>query len=772
MRHLLLPLLVFCAILPCRASAQQIPLDGRTDTWEGDARQNIWVEQWDEAIRILDPVLAASPHQLEARLLRAICHREKARVVFDRVRAQYHLDPPNLEQTRQAANAEALGRPWRLDVGRDYDVAHAIFDFEFILAQDSSYDNVLYEYAQLWHAHHVFDRAISLGEAQIAVRPDAPDAHNELIAAYRHYIAWTPPDKALAWLQQHASSYSEYFIGEIYRREGRLDQADFLFAVLQERSIMPSQPILLSRARVQIAKGQLEAAYPFIEEALKFDTVTGARLLLTDFSYIMDQQEYEEAKTLAEVDEYVAFYNRMLTRRNPTPASRINWRLIEHYRRLVVAEREYAYFGPRIGGGAGHYDDPRGYVDASIFPPMYLDAHGFNDKGLIYVRHGDPDERVRTQPRPEVSMNESWRYRAENLDFHFYISDADGVAYSWPLVPLLTNCYMAVDRRHWGGFYNQMAPRQPCGPKADPRNQHDLNIATSSLTDSGNAAIAQGLTTDRHTWPDDEIESFDYPFDVVTFRNADGTTDVSVYLALPVGHFGESVTDDTLRVELGFAMHDTAWHPVAKNAVIREYVSGKDRSQAAFEEMHFTAPPDSYHVSLHADLLDSPLLSGYRLDRRIPDYNREETMMSDVVLAYDIRPRPGHLPSRRSSLQITQNPFHRFDLNQPVHVFFELYHLALDDQDVAQYDVTYQIEPQEQESGIPGLFRRLFRKKAAALSASVSFEDTTPSPIVFSQIDVSELAAGVYNLVVLVTDTASGKELERRIPLELTERDS
>jgi tetratricopeptide (TPR) repeat protein len=774
-------LFVACLVLP-RVGLSQ---GDQSLPWEAQVQSAMEAGMWDAAIDLLDPVLEDAPDQLRPRLLRAICYREKAKVTYEEVRAGYYLDPSELRAMWHAAQSESRGETWQLDVGRDYDVTRAMFDFEHILARDSSYDRALHEYAILWHDHDLFDRAISLGEEQLAFRPDLPEAHEELIETYRHFLAWTPSARALRWLQERATPYAMYFIGEIHRREGRLERADSLFeAMLADPAAIPPQPVLLSRARIRIAQERYRAAHAFIEDALQFDRPVEARLLYRDFFYVMDEDEFAEARTLQTVAQYADFYERLWARRNPTPASRINWRLVEHYRRLVTAEREYAYFGARPGfsgysgpttGNDGN-SDTSGLIGTQVtFPPLYRETHGFNDKGVIYIRHGEPDERVVTQPRPDIDLNESWRYAAEDVEFHFFISQSSGTAYSWRLVSYLGNCYMADDRRHWGGFYAQIAPRMqmadpldgarrndPCGQGSTPRSEVDLFQGMDKLSTAGQEAITEGLTTDRHTWTTRDVESFDYPFDVVTFRGTGGQTDVSAYFALPVGWFSEAVPSQVLPVDVGLALHDTTWTPVAASTSVREYEAATDPTRAAFEELHVSVAPDSYRVSLHSELIGSSMLGGYQFWRRIPDYSRQESMMSDVLLAYDIRPKAGHVPSTRSSLQFIANPFHRAAIDQPVHVYFELYNLALDENDVARYEVTYRIEPVE-EGGLLGFLGR----DEPALSVSAGFEDDTPSPIVFSQIDVRELDAGTYTLVVRVTDATSGEAFERRLALEL-----
>ena len=632
----------------------------------------------------------------------------------------------------------------------------------------------------------MFDRAIETAEAAVRLHPHEPSGHEELIAAYRHYIAWTKPGRALDRLAQLRTPYATYFIGEIHRRGGRLSQADSIYGRLlaQDHSI-PDEPILTSRAKVRIQEERYTAADAFIRQAMQFDDLVGARLLHGDFWYVLDDAEREKSRELRAPNEFREFYERLWARRDPTPAAQVNWRLVEHYRRLVVAEREFEFFGSRkrpMGDIVDVEDIVPAYVMEVDVPSWYYDVHGFNDKGLIYIRYGEPDRRIATQPRfapppdPGVPVNASWRYSAEGLDFHFVNPNDGGEAYSAYLVAALGECNMSVDRAEWGGFYQQIAPRigglksgrlsgpqSPCGGDADTRSVFDATSALSKLADAGRDAIDTGLTTDRHTWATREVEAFDFPYQVVTFRGPEGRTDVSIYSALPVGWLSQRLQSADIPVEIGFAVHDVSGQSLAENTALRQYPRSEDVTKAAFEEVHFSVPPDSYRVSLHADLLGEPALGGYQIERAFPDYTRMQTMMSDLLVAYDIRPKQGHVAETRRSLQITANPFGRAPVDQPMHVYFEIYNLVLDVDDRAQYKITYGLQPLEKGGGVLGLFRR----SRPTLSVTSSFEAETPSPIVFQQVDVSDLPPGEYKLTARVSDDVADTQLERSLEIEL-----
>ena len=714
-------------------------------------------QRWKQAIKILDTVLKGEPELLRARRLRAICHREEARIIFyNRPRSFYYLSESDLRRTRQAARRQALGVKAHLDRGRDYPVTKAIFDFEFILDRDSSFLDVLYQYARLWRDHKVLTKAIELGEAQIRLKPDLAEAHVELTSTYRHYIAWTRPDKALRWLQEHATPYAEYAVGEVYRKKGLFAGADEIFARhLAGPSRVPRQPVLLSRARLYFERGQVEQGHQFIEQAMDVHNEMEARLLFEDFKYVMTEDEYHTYQFLQTPEQYTAFFRTMWTRRDPMPAARINWRLVEHYRRLLVAERDYAYYGHR--NGFNNPDEGR-VLD---FPNTAALNREFNDRGLIYIRHGEPDERVVTV-REKVPANESWQYRAEGMDFHFIVATTGD---NWRLVPVITDCFMLDDRRHWGVYYSKMAGRLSVGgPCEIPPHEFDRIEGEIEMAEASRAFVMQGLTTDRHTWTD-AIEPFDFSFDLVAFRGSDGRADLRLYYALPVDQFSRASSLDTLRVEVGIALHDTAWVPVVDEATMLRFLATDAVATPPIRQMRFSVPPDSYHVALHSDLLDTPLIGGYQFDRRIPDFSRPEPMMSDVVVAYAVRPKTAGEPSSRDALEIIPNPFHRFALDQPVHVYFELYRLGLDAEDRARYRVEYVLEPRK-TGGLLGAIRR----KEPSLSVTTRFESATPSPLVISEIDVRDIAAGRYDLVVRVTDIQTDAAMTRRVPIELYRR--
>ena len=81
-------------------------------------------------------------------------------------------------------------------------------------------------------------------------------------------------------------------------------------------------------------------------------------------------------------------------------------RLREHYARLDHAQRNF-----KLVSRNRQYDIQERYRSTQ---------DDFDDRGVIYVRHGDPDQRLQFNV-PGIEPNESWRYQREGGDliFHF-----------------------------------------------------------------------------------------------------------------------------------------------------------------------------------------------------------------------------------------------------------------------------------------------------------------------------------------------------------------
>jgi GWxTD domain-containing protein len=242
---------------------------------------------------------------------------------------------------------------------------------------------------------------------------------------------------------------------------------------------------LLELARTRLAAGHAEGEQAYYEGAAYDDSVVVA-------GYRADLAAVAADSDLARFDQSLGPARAELLRRFWTDRDRIEMRaygerLREHYRRLLHARRHFAltvsrrYYGP---------------ADAYRSGGMEID-----DRGVIYVRHGEPTERL----RPFVfglMPNESWHFdRAEgDLLFHFssgWDSNGGGDLYDYRLVESVLDLRGAAEaprdqlllsRQTLSNLYGRILNWGPYGAARSRERERGI----------GQASIAIGTTTDSH----------------------------------------------------------------------------------------------------------------------------------------------------------------------------------------------------------------------------------------------------------------------------------
>jgi GWxTD domain-containing protein len=242
---------------------------------------------------------------------------------------------------------------------------------------------------------------------------------------------------------------------------------------------------LLEFARTRLAAGDAEAEGPYYEGAALEDSVAAAgyRADLAAVAVDSDLVEFDRSRGTARAE----ILRRFWTDRDRIEMRPQGERLREHYRRLLYARRHFAltvsrrFYGP---------------ADAYRSGGMEID-----DRGVIYVRHGDPVERL----RPFVfglMPNESWRFnRAEgDLLFHFssgWDSNGGGDLYDYRLVESVLDLrgageapedQLLLSRETLSSVYGRMLNWGRYGSARARARERGI----------GQASIAFGTTTDSH----------------------------------------------------------------------------------------------------------------------------------------------------------------------------------------------------------------------------------------------------------------------------------
>ncbi|MEM1093183.1 MAG: GWxTD domain-containing protein [Bacteroidota bacterium] len=717
--------------------------------------------EWKGAIRAFDGALRQDPNDLDARYHRGIANRE-----FGRLRSP-------LSFLAELVQLDETG----VEVRKHYRRAEQ--DFQRVISQDSAYRDVLHQYALLEQYRSRHAEAIALGHEQVRVRPDMPSAQTGLLRLYRMF---TEDERGVAeaWLAEQDSPYARFAEADLLRRADDARAAEEKLIALQQQpdeslGTFPRIAIHTALARIYSSLSNMRIAESqFWSAADKIASASDAALLMADMQYILTAQERQDYATRSTPEQWQAFFREAWTKRNPLPAARSNARIQEHYQRLVEAEKNFAHYGPRDA-----WNDPSA-AGKLEFGDTYDVDNNYNDKGLIYIRHGSPNDRVATIGQ-NLPSNESWLYRANGdsprMVFHFMNSGGS----NWRLVPVLLYPEMIVDRARWGApysYYRRPPPRpetvddQIAAAHALPSSAEQNRLwqalewgdgLASEMQEEAQADVDAGLSSDRYRWTS-EVESMPMAFTTAAFRGPDGQALVEVFYALTLAPLDRNLPGaDEAILDLSLVFHNPEWQPTARRRDRKRVPLTRQPGDGVIDGFRVLVPPDSYQVAVHVEPEGTSLLGGFTQQRRIPDFSGTDLMLSDMLVALQIGAANGSNIFDRGETNVIPNPSYTFTTEQAVYAYFEVYNLTFAADDQTDYVVEYTLVPQRKRRG---LFRRAPRP---AVTLSVPQRSADRSTIEYTEIDVSNADPGQYILRASITDRVTGQTATTERPLLLTE---
>jgi GWxTD domain-containing protein len=193
--------------------------------------------------------------------------------------------------------------------------------------------------------------------------------------------------------------------GRVEREVGSIDTALIAFeGYLVAKGSVNRAVGLLELARTQFVAGQGTGAQSYFEGAA-LDDPTGVAEYRKDIAYIAADSLMQQFDRVSGADR-AEFLKKFWTTRDRADLRRDNERLTEHYRRVHYAKRNFALVSTKR-----HYDIAERYRSNS---------KDFDDRGVIYIRHGEPTDRA-TLGIPNIELNETWKYAKADGDlvFHF-----------------------------------------------------------------------------------------------------------------------------------------------------------------------------------------------------------------------------------------------------------------------------------------------------------------------------------------------------------------
>ncbi|KAA3610568.1 MAG: hypothetical protein DWQ05_21345 [Calditrichaeota bacterium] len=699
-----------------------------TEALEGFGKLEMRLENWETAEDKFNQILKLEPENLTAHYYRAICLRE------DGIgKARFIQMAPGLNRLLEWKKAEK--------------------EFQWIIQQDSLFKDVIYQYSILESHREKFKEAIDLAHRQLQIHPQQVSTSLGIFRHYHQLIRNKNNDETERWLEKNNQrEHARYFLAEKWRRSGQFEEAqNALLKLLQPNLKMSPIPIYFSLALINKELNKSFEAQQFYWRGIQnIKSKIDAHCHFERVKYIFTEDELNRYSALSEPEEFISLFEKIWLLRDPTPAAQLNVRLLEHLRRYAKAEKDFEYLGVR-----NHSNNPD-KLNQLNFPAPYKLNKEFNDKGFVFIRHGEPDDRVITIAESSTP-NDSWRYYAHGampeLTFHFMV-DKTALPDNWRLTPILTDEAMLRDRMDWDTDYYRMLN----APKVE-----QLSIE-SELIHESKISVNEAFTTDRHTWTE-QIKPLALDYSISTFRDNDNKTRVEIFYGLPLQQVQKHAGGrEIIFLNQGLSLHNSAWDAVKKDQLYSELLIPKnpvDPRILIINAFRFSIEPDDFHIALHAKPQQTPLLGGFKFDYKVADYSSAALMISDIHLAYNIQPAKDSKFTRKD-LDILVNPTGRFSQLKPFHTYFEVYNLKKDSAGKTRFEVTHKLKLMKSKKSAIAKFFSLFGVgKKSSISLTNMREGTTTEAIEHLALAAQSVDPGQYKLTIRIQDMNSGESTSK-----------
>ncbi len=693
--------------------------------WLQLGKLNYILHRWHRAKPWLKKVIYLRPNHIEAHYLLAICDREDA-VGRDQVlmRIMWHNSQKN---------------------------------FRKVIQFDSTYKQVFYEFALLRRNQDNHEEAIDLCLKQIKIKPRLPQPRYEIFKLYDRFLYLggesflslfkNTDNYQIHWLKKRKSKYDLYFLGEKYRRLGRFSQADSIFRKLIREEPLPfsKTPVYLSLVRLYYQTGHPQLAEKTYWKAVdNLDSFFDIRFIYDDAKYIMSDQDLHIS--FKNINAIKKFYHQFWNRKNPLGSTTYNTRLEEHYLRLVEAEKNYIYLGMRLS----IYNPDRLHI--LKIPEVFSRNDKFNDRGMIYIRYGKPDDIARSTGQ-DVRSNESWLYKATRYNprtiFHFEVSE-HAPSNDWKLVAVPTDPRMLESRLGW----DQNLDRYYMSGDALEQSAalHELEMEAQKNT-------SRALSKDRPTWKG--IQTIPIYLAAARFRGNKNVNEYEIFMSMPQKKLFPTGNFSNLHLQFGIALYDSLWNQIYKKQITDSLFNTDSLHFSHEQYLHLfdvSSPLSKLYFAVHVQDLDSNRIGGHKFALHYKPFSKHHLELSDLILAYNIKRTGGKGPFIRHGLQIIPNPTQRFGQDQLIHLYFEIYDLTPSNEQT-RYRITTKIDPVKQPGNLFRAIANLFKgKRKQFISISRDQQGASPTSYEYSAYDIHALSSGTYRFSITVQDLISGEK--------------
>ena len=624
----------------------------------------------------------------------------------------------------------------------------AQYHFRRALGKDPHFAEAQYHLARIYTRMRPLDAEEAFAKA-LYMDPDHRDAHFQfgqlMEAAGDRAGALAAYERQILVNQTHGEA--RYRMGKLLFAQGDQAEAVRIFADLIKAGGEVGTKAYLEMALMSQMARNFDAAEKLFEKYID-QVPENEKEVFLNIALVATEEEWATfGNTPDSLKPQVV--RRFWASRDPAPLTRANERLIEHYRRVAYALRNFSK-------GQFPWDD-RGEVYVRLGDPDHVSR--FNDIQIErdpYISRARERFAARIGPgflppvgRPMFPIDgrwEYWVYAEIDKGTEFTFENAfDDSRYSFADVPLFEGAEISA----WINVQGELLLR---------------NIA------------ARTPSRYRADFADLPIDFYYYP---AGFRSEGQKTRLELYLGLPASEVTRlnSNGQDLVVLERGMALYDSLWHEVHHVRDQLQFRAPTDQQVLAGAfipgVLSVDLLPGTYRLSLQVRDVVSGKSQVYRQQIVLEDYGADDQLkISDIELAFAIAPSRSEGQFIKNGLQVVPMSSKAFRADQNAFVYFEIYNLSQDDFRQSRYQVEYTLRSYK-ERAIParilfglGRVMRLVEKDQQVEIAYDQVSANTDEET-YVELDLREMEPGEQLVRVKVKDLLTGQEAQKEIRFKI-----
>jgi GWxTD domain-containing protein len=258
-----------------------------------------------------------------------------------------------------------------------------------------------------------------------------------------------------------------------------------------------------------------------------------------------------------------------------------------------------------------------------------------------------------------------------------------------------------------------------------------------------------------------EQKELPFYFGVDQFRTGGENNRVDINIEVPISvEAGDDVTfEETFHAEV--VIWNSQYEEISrkeKDVVVRSAPDVANFANLLPTQIPVSLAGGYYRMGISVRAENSKRESSYRTSFTCEPFGNRFSV-SDIVFARRISKASSSSIFTRGALEVIPHPVRAYSRQVPIPIYFEIYNLTLDRQNVASYTIEYKVMPHSTEKK---RFWDRFSGATPVVSSkfqSSSFSDTDIQHIFLK---TSNLRKGSYDLLITVTDDLSGAVTFRR----------